>query len=148
MLNALSWVLKLTLLSIAILIAGEWIRWDGRTLAQHVMLGIGHAEKSDTADYLRDLTRKITDDARSGFEKKAKSPSRKSAVAHKSAGEAQEEALTDRTEMQAAAPMAAPTSANRDPRTTRGSARSDERLQPSERQKLKALIRELNGPND
>jgi hypothetical protein len=139
MLNALSWVLKLTLLSVVILIAGEWIHWDGRSLAQHVMLGLGHAERSDTADYLREMTRKITEDARSGIEKKAKSLGRKTAAAHKSAGEAQEEALTDRTKMQAAAPMAAP---------VRNSARSEERLPPSERQKLKALIRELNGPND
>ena len=135
MLNALSWVLKLTLLSIAILIAGEWIHWDGHTLAQHVMLGIGRAEKSDTVDYLRDLTRKVTEDARSGIEKKAKSLGRKPAVAQKSAGEAQEEALTDRTETQAAAPA-------------RNGARTEERLPPSERQKLKALIRELNGPAD
>lgn len=134
MLNALSWVLKLALLSVAILIAGEWIRWDGRSLAQHVLLGVGHAEKSDAADYVRELTRKITDDARLGFEKKAKGPGRKAATTT-------QESITDRTEMQAAAPMAAPTRAA-------GGARAEERLQPSERQKLKALIRELNGPSE
>jgi hypothetical protein len=154
MLSALSWMLKLTLFTIAVLIAGEWIRWDGRTLAQHVMFGVGRAEKSDAIDsaagYVKDLARKITEDARSGFEKKAKSPGRRSAAAKDPAGDAQEEAITDRTEMRAAAPMEAPNANAAGAQSARAAATrsSEERLPPSERQKLKALIQELNGPGE
>jgi hypothetical protein len=128
MLKTLGWLAKLTLFTTAILAAGEWIRWDGQTLSRHVTHVIGQAASSDTFDRVRDLTskatREITEDAKAGYDKTTKS-----------LGHAKAIVVTDRTEMQAAAP-------------NRATAKSEESLPSSERQKLKALIRELNGSGE
>jgi uncharacterized membrane-anchored protein YjiN (DUF445 family) len=124
MLKALGWIVKLTLFSVAILLAGDWIHWSGKTLAQHVRTQAAHAERSDTASYMRDLTHRVTEDARTGLDKKIKQ------LKHTTNA-----VVTDRTEMQAAAP-------------SRTIARTEELIPSSERQKLKALISELNSDHD
>ncbi len=127
MLKLLGLIVKLTLFTIAVLLAGSWIHWDGRSLSEHVMAQAHRAERSSTAESLRDLTRSLADDARNGFEKKQHSQSRSRipATTHSAPD------VSDRTVSQAAA-------------AAHLSTADGEKLPPSERQKLRALIRELN----
>lgn len=153
MLKAMGALLKLALFSIVILLAGQWISWDGRTLSQHVQAQFAHAEKSDTAAYMRGLARRVTEDARSGFEKKTKQRGHVPAATHAAQKAAvpqeNDSELTDRTETQAAAPLQAPAHTAAQPQAeVRTIAHAEEQIPPSERQKLRALIRELNSSND
>ena len=106
MLKAVGFIIKLFLFSIFVLAVGNWLRWDGKTISDQVKSQLSHAEDSGVADEIRGWTRKITDDARAGFDKKQMKVSRS----------------------EAAAP-------------------SSEQIPSSERQKLKALIKELNRSN-
>jgi hypothetical protein len=145
MLKAVGSALKLVLFSIAILVIGNWVSWDGRTLSDHVRRQISRAERSDTAAYLQGVARKVTEDARSGFDKKIKNHGRIPAMAHaqtkakpavrEDESQADDNDVTDRTEIQSAAPKHELHAA---------ATRSDEKIPSSERQKLRALIRELN----
>src|SRR6478735_959200 len=79
MLNAIGFFFKLIAFSAFILIVGNWAKWDGRTLNQHVQAQLSRAQESEFADQAREWTHKITDDAREGINK------RKSAARHSSA---------------------------------------------------------------
>ena len=63
MLKAVGWMIKLTLFSIAVLLAGDWVSWQGRTLSQHLRGQVAQLSRTDTASYVRGLTRKVTADA-------------------------------------------------------------------------------------
>ena len=39
--------LKLAALAVVILVLGNWIRWDGKTVSDHVRSQMSHAEKAD-----------------------------------------------------------------------------------------------------
>jgi hypothetical protein len=149
MLKALGLLIKLTVFSIVILLAGEWLHWDGKSLAQHVQAQFARAERSDAAGYVRDLTRRVTSDARAGFEKRVHQHGSamglgaghdKSPQPRKVASSVRDSSTenSDRLPMQAAAPAS----------ELRTVARTQEQLAPSERQKLRALIRELNSSQD
>lgn len=134
MLRLVGLTLKLAIFSLAVLLAGQWIRWDGQTLSEHVLTQLHRAESSSTADSLRELTRSLTQDAKNGFQKKQQAPSRGrvSAAAHANASMSAPTDLTDRAATQSAAVTRAPSTSD------------GEKIPPSERQKLRALIRELN----
>lgn len=166
MLKAMGALLKLALFSIVILLAGQWISWDGRTLSQHVQAQVTHAERSDTAAYVRGLARRVTEDARSGFEKTLKDrsmlhpgtgllpapahASRAKALAPSVSPPASEDdgEITDRTEIQSAAPEKPLDRQPAKQGEMRTVAHTEEQIPPSERQKLRALIRELNSTTD
>jgi hypothetical protein len=143
MLKALGWMIKLTLFSIAILLAGDWISWQGRTLSQHLRGHVEQIGRTDTASYVRGLTRKVTADARAGFEKKTRQKDKArgaNATQARQDSQTQESAesreINDQVESQAAAPR------------THAIAHVEEPIAPSERQKLRALIRELNSAHN
>ena len=135
MLRALSGFIKLGLFSIVILLAGEWAHWDGKTLSQHVQDGLFHVEKSDAAAYVRGLTRRVTEDARQGFDKKMKQRDRAQGSAHAS------NEIIDRTPTQASAPQLQKSELH-------AAVQTEEQIPPSERQKLRALIRQLNSSDN
>lgn len=102
MFKALGLCIKLVIFSILVLILGNWLHWDGKTISDQVKLKMAHAERVGIVDTMRDWAEKVTHDAKKGFQKKT---GRSSST---TPSEAQEE------------------------------------ITSSERQKLKALIRELN----
>ena len=137
MLKAIGFVIKLCIFSVFTLVIGNWITWNGETLSERVQTQVSRMEGSDMADHVRGWTRKLTDDARSGFGKKlglgnghnvSTAPSSSSSSKRITAA-AKNDEVTDRTETASAAPT---------------HSRSDEKMPSSERQKLRALIRELN----
>lgn len=138
MLKALGWIIKISLFSVAVLLAGDWVHWNGKTLSQHVRAQVGQAEHTNTAAYMRGLTRRVTEDAREGFDKKIKQLKLKTSSAE----------IIDRTEMQAAAPVSSMKGRLPEQNSGQTMARTEEPIAPSERQKLKALIHELNSSHD
>jgi len=96
MLKLIALFLKLALFSLFVLVLGNWVRWDGKTISDQVKLKMSHADEADIIGSVRDWADRLTHDAKHGFQKKM-----------------------DRVTAQ-------------------------EEISPSERQKLKALIRELN----
>jgi hypothetical protein len=101
MLKALGFCVKVTLFSLLVLILGNWLRWDGKTISDQVRLRMSHAERSNVLGAVRGWAEKITHDARKGIQKKLD-------------------------------------------QTTTSTEEEEEEIPSSERQKLKALIRELN----
>ncbi len=99
MLRTIGFSLKIALLSTLVLILGNWVRWDGKTISDQVKLKMAHAERTHLLGTMRGWAEKLTQDARKGIQRKA-------------------EQIT-------------------------GAPPQDE-ISSSERQKLKALIRELN----
>jgi hypothetical protein len=156
MLNAMLSIFKLAIFSVFVIILANWVKWDGRTLSEHVSRGIHHAETSETAatvshsvsgavgsvtGTVKQWTRKFTQ-GEVGEARKESRQHRTHArastsptavkVAANSENDSNGNENTDRAPSTAAAPV-------RD-------ARSDEsdQIPSSERQKLRALIRELN----
>jgi len=97
MLKAFGYCFRVIIFSILVLILGNWLHWDGRTISDQVRLRMSHAEETGWVGTVRNWAEKITHDARKGLQKK----------------------------------------------NTHVSAQ--EEIPSSEREKLKALIRELNG---
>lgn len=96
MLKLIGLVLKLALFSFFVLVLGNWVRWDGKTISDQVKLRMSHADEYEIIGSVKTWADQLTQDAKQGFHKKI-----------------------DRVAAQ-------------------------EEISPSERQKLKALIRELN----
>jgi hypothetical protein len=97
MLKLISLCLKIVFFSLMVLVLGNWLRWDGKTLSDQIKHQMSHAESSHLAGAVRGWAEKVTHDARKGIKNNFDQP--------------EEE---------------------------------EEDISPSERQKLKALIRELN----
>lgn len=108
MLKAIRFLLKLTIFSTFVLILGNLIQWNGKTVSDQVKFGLAQAERSNVAEDLREWTGSLIKDAKKGVKK---------------AGQRVLQPVTAESK--------------------------DDSIQvdipQSERQKLRALIRELNG---
>jgi hypothetical protein len=117
MLRALGFVLKCGLFALAVLVLGNWVRWDGRTASERVTRWIHRPDFSEVAERvgsgLQRWSRSLTMDARAGADRAS---------------------TRDRAGSSQAGPR----------REDRADPGSSESISPSERQKLRALIRELN----
>lgn len=118
MINAMGWLIKVTLFSIVILVLGNWIHWNGKTVSDQVKTQISHAERSDIATSLRRWTGNVTQDVRT--------QSRKTAHRKEPSPEASLEGSGDATGRPS------------------DEVKPMEKIPSSERQKLRALIQELN----
>ena len=103
MLKLVGFFFKLATFAALILVLGNWIEWDGKTISDQVRLKMSHAERSPAISSIRHWAEKITHDAHKGIQRKL------------------------------------------DHTTDNSRSTEEEEILPSERQKLKALIRELNG---
>jgi hypothetical protein len=122
MIHAMGWLIKLTLFSIFVLILGNWIHWNGKTVSDQVKTQIAHAERSDFAGTIRRWTNNVAQDARKGARKGAQQQRHAAAVVETAAVEDSE--AHSEAKPRAEKPM--------------------EKIPASERQKLRALIQELN----
>ena len=117
-------LLKFALFSIGVLILGNWIRWDGKTVSDQIQTRVSHAENSDMAEKVKSWSKELIDDT-----KKASSHSAKKSIHG------------------AAAPSGASTHETVSAHSISNEIRNpSEEIPPTERQKLRALIRELNSP--
>jgi len=120
-------LLKAALFALVILVLGNVIRWDGRTISDHVRVRTAKFERSNTLKDARGWAEKISEDAREGL-KKVPNP-----LAEKN---------------QAATPAGKPAAERQEPKhaDNREALKNppQERIPASERQKLRALIEELN----
>jgi len=110
LLNAILFIIKFVFVSIFILILGNTIRWDGKTLSDQVKMGMSHAEESL---FYHDITKwatHVTDDARKGW-------------SHQNPKTSHPKSELQKTEYL---------------------KEYKDELTPTERQKLRALIKELN----
>lgn len=98
MLRMIGFCIKFIFFSIFILVLGNCLHWNGRTLSDQIKVSMAHAERTEIWGNLQEWASKLTRDARSGFLKKPKN----------------------------------------------SSSEITETIPHSEKQKLKALIRELN----
>jgi hypothetical protein len=98
MLRMLGFCVKLVIFSVLVLVLGNWLHWDGRTISDQVKVKMSHAERSDLFGAVRNWADKVTYDARKGVQRK---------LGH-------------------------------------STPEQNEEITSSERQKLKALIQELN----
>jgi hypothetical protein len=71
MLKALGYLFKIALFSIFILILGNAVHWEGRTISDQVKLRMSHAERSQVYGSVRNWAEKLTLDAKKGAARKA-----------------------------------------------------------------------------
>jgi len=71
MLRLIGTLIKLALFSTFILILGNSLHWEGKTISDQVKLRMSHAERSDIYGSARSWAAKLTLDARQGATKKA-----------------------------------------------------------------------------
>jgi hypothetical protein len=95
MLKTIGFCVKFIVFSILVLVLGNRLHWNGKTISDQVKIGMSHAEESNVWDSVHKFTKQLSQDAREGFVKRPQN------------------------------------------------AASDD-ISPTERQKLRALIRELN----
>jgi hypothetical protein len=127
MIHAMGWLVKITLFSILILVLGNWIQWNGKSVSDQVKTQISHAERSNIATSIRRWTGNVTQDMRNGATRKGahhKVETRAKEVSYQET----EDAGTSTESSQLAS----------------GEAKPMEKIQSSERQKLRALMQELN----
>lgn len=122
MINALGWLAKITLFSILVLFLGNWVHWNGKTVSDQVKTQISHAERSDFANSIRRWTGNVTQDVR----KTARKSVHHKNEAPRSVEESSPETSVGETER------------------TSAEVKPMEKIPSSERQKLRALIQELN----
>lgn len=100
MLKLLGATIKLGILSLIVLVLGNWLHWGGKSISDQIKTGMAHAEKTPWVSDAKDWASTLSEDVRNGLKKKSIS------------GEA---------------------------------GLQVEEVTGSERQKLRALIKELNG---
>ncbi len=66
MLKAIGWLVKLAVFSVVILVLGNWLRWDGKTVSDQIRTHLSQAERSDTVSSVRKWAGSLVEDARRG----------------------------------------------------------------------------------
>ena len=122
MLKGIGFLVKLVLFSSLVLILGNSLHWRGRTLSEHTKTQMAQMEKSGLASHVRTWAGTVTTEAGDAIRTTASS------------------AVNAAT--RATGSIAASSSASGGSETG-----ISEKIPPSERQKLRALIRELNTPH-
>lgn len=115
MLNLIGWLLKITLFATAVLVIGNWVRVGDRTVSDQIKTQLSHAERSPWGETLKGWTDSVTQEG---------IPHRPRHHPTAAPGPSHERRHLD--EMRAE---------DQNP---------EERVSPTERQKLRALIQELN----
>lgn len=138
MLKLIGFFLKLCAFSVIVLVLGQLVRWDGKSVSDQVKVRISHAE-GYTAEHgesiferARQWARELLGDALEGSLKK-KATSRGPASAPP-------KGFLERLTISAGSSESVPSAAT----AANDSQASTDAIQASERQKLKALIKELN----
>jgi hypothetical protein len=108
----MKWILKAALFSALVLVLGNVIRWNGKTISDQVKTKVSHAEHARITEQMKGWAKGLTSDAKMGSTRKSRS----------------EEGIS---------PIRQVAHEEREARDVR------EEIPSSERQKLRALIRDL-----
>jgi hypothetical protein len=131
MLRAVRFTLKLALFAVVVLVLGNWIHWKGHSVSDQVRIQMSHAERAPIVDNVRDWAKHATQDASDVTKNVARNVKddlkRKSAV----------------WKWKTAVPS--PELSARRSADDEESQAEGEDIPATERQKLKALTRELSG---
>lgn len=127
MLNAISWLFKAALFSAIVLMLGNWITIGNRTVSEQVRIGLSRAERSEVAAKMKSAAESVADQARTALQ-----DARKGATLKPKA-------------QQSRPPVPAKTG-DKVAKAEAPTERPNEKIPSSEREKLKALIEELNRP--
>lgn len=130
MFKAIGWLIKLTVFSGIILILGSMVHWKGHTVSDQVKTSLASAQTSETIDDIKTWANHMTSNP-------STSGNTRSASRLKNA---KKRALPQESPRNAVHPVAA----TEPPPAAQAEARTQEEIPSSERQKLRALIREIN----
>lgn len=136
MLRAISWLVKASVFALIVLIVGNTFKVGNKTINDQVKTQLSHAERVEVVGEVKDWARQITSDQKAGIEKKINAQ-RTRAIANNGANEARANAH----------PRIAPR-VNGKQYELRSTQTASEEIPSSERQKLRALMRELNTARD
>jgi hypothetical protein len=128
MLRLIGFFIKVMVFSLTVIVLSNWVHWRGRTISDNVRLQLSHAERLP-------VVQKLPNDVRNWVEKRAHAVRNGhwDSSAREQAGAIAQQATTLRPRASLASDEEG------------SSAGQQETLPASERQKLKNLIRELNG---
>jgi hypothetical protein len=119
MIRAVSWMIKTALFAAFILVLGNWIHWGGKTVSDQVKTEMSQVQRSGAASSLktweRRLGKEVKEDATTGLSHKV---------------------MKIKKSIQAELPS--------DSTTSNSDGADGDKIPSSERQKLRALIQELN----
>jgi hypothetical protein len=126
MLRAISFVVKLALFSVLVLILGNWLAWDGKTLSDQVRDGVARVENTEWMGKARGWLGLGHDEPRRLAHRPMRQQHAHASLRHAAA---ERDRMSDSLVNEKSAETSRPT---------------QEQVSPSERQKLRALIQELN----
>lgn len=63
MLRLIGFLVKVTFFSVLVLILGNWLHWDGRTISDQVKIHLSHAERSPVLGEVRHWTNGLINQA-------------------------------------------------------------------------------------
>ena len=64
MLNAIKSMIKILFFSIIVLVIGNWIHWNGRTVSDQIKVQMSNAERSDVFHRFQSWSKTLADDAK------------------------------------------------------------------------------------
>ncbi|MFZ9595645.1 MAG: hypothetical protein ACO3A2_06155 [Bdellovibrionia bacterium] len=70
MLRFIQFLIRITVMSLLILVLGNALQWRGRTISDQVKIQMAHAERSETFESLQHWAQKLSKEAKQGFFKK------------------------------------------------------------------------------
>lgn len=70
MFKLIFFLIKLILLAVLILILGNWLKWDGKTLSDHIKIKMSQTESSQWIYSVRQWSEHLLQDAKAGGDKK------------------------------------------------------------------------------
>ena len=70
MLKLIGYLIKVAVFSVFILVLGNMVHWEGKTISDQVKLRMFHAERSDVYETVRSWAGKLTLDAKKGAPKR------------------------------------------------------------------------------
>lgn len=125
MLKAISWLIKASAFALIVLVIANYFHVGEKTVSDQIKTHLAHAERSEVAGELKDWAHQITTDHKNGLAKKLDAEHKVQLISG-----------TERTDVSVPRESAQP--------KINAVKTASEEIPSSERQKLRALMRELN----
>jgi hypothetical protein len=130
MFKAIGWLIKLTVFAGIILILGNMVHWKGHTVSDQVKTSLASAQTAETLDDIKTWANHVTS-----------TPANSHWANHKNA---KKRALPQESPRNSIQHSIQPVVTAEPQPATQAETLTQEEIPPSERQKLRALIREIN----
>ena len=136
MLKAIGWLIKASIFAVIVLIIGNYFKLGSKSISDQIKTQLSHAEPTDVVNEVKDWAHHVTTDHKAGIAKKIKAQT-----------EAVVETAASLTSQKPRIANQNVVKASKGQRAETVSATGEE-IPSSERQKLRALMRELNSARD